>query len=238
MAQPPQSNNAFLREVDEELRKDQALDFWKRYGKLTVAAIVLALAAFAGWLWWQQHRQNVASAQGVEFGKALDELGANQPKAAAPRLDVLAKQGTEGYAALARFTQADILLQQDDLKGAAAKFAEVAGDEGTAAPLRDLALIRQTSAEYDSLTPQVVIDRLRPLAVKGGAWFGTAGEMTAVAHLRMGRRDLAGRMFGEIAADEGVPQSIRQRAVQMAGVLGIDAVEQGGMPRTEEKKTG
>ena len=238
MAQPPQSNDSFLREVDEELRKDQALDFWKRYGKLLIAAIVLALAAFAGWLWWQQHRENVASAQGVEFGKALDELGANQPKAAEPKLDTLATEGTEGYAALARFTQADILLQQDNLKGAAAKFAEVAKDDGAAAPMRDLALVRQTLAEYDSLTPQVVIDRLRPLAVKGGAWFGTAGEMTAVAHLRMGRRDLAGRMFGEMAADEGVPQSIRQRAVQMAGVLGIDAVDQGGAPKTEDKKAG
>lgn len=238
MAQPPQTNDAFLREVDEELRKDQALDIWKRYGKLLIAAIVLALAGFAGWLWWQQNQIEVASTQGIEFNKALDELGANNPKAATPKLDALVKDGTKGYAALARFTQADILLQKDDLKGAAAKFAEVAKDESLPSPIRDLALLRQTSAEYDVLTPQVVIDRLRPLAVKGNPWFGTAGEMTAVAHLRMGRRDLAGRMFGDIAADEGVPQSIRQRVVQMAGVLGVDAVDQSEKPKAEDKKAG
>ena len=93
-------------------------------------------------------------------------------------------------------------------------------------------------AEYDSLQPQVVIDRLRPLVVKGGAFYGSAGEMTAIAHLRMGRRDLAGKLFGEIARDEGVPPSIRQRVVQMAGVLGVDAVDQEQAPAGAAKKAG
>jgi hypothetical protein len=47
--------------------------------------------------------------------------------------------------------------------------------------------------------------------------------MTAIAHLRANRRDLAGTMFGQIAKAEDVPESIRQRAVQMAGLLGVDA---------------
>ena len=51
MAQPPNTNAAFLREVDDELRRDQALALWQRYGKLMIAAIVLALAALGGWLY-------------------------------------------------------------------------------------------------------------------------------------------------------------------------------------------
>jgi len=233
VALTPQSNETFLREVDEELRREEAIALWRRWGVVIVVAVVAALLALAGWLWWQSHRENVAAEQGVKFNQAMDALGNNQATKAAPVLTDLAKSGTEGYASLARFTQADIALQKDDLKGAAKLFAEVANDTSVAAPLRDLALVRQTSAEYDTLQPQAVIDRLRPLAVKGNAFYGSAGEMTAVAHLRMGRKDLAGRLFGEIAKDEGVPQSIRQRAVQMAGVLGVDAVDQ-----TEEKKAG
>ncbi len=238
MALPPDPNAAFLREVDEELRRDQATALWRRYGIAAIGAIILALVAFGGWLWWQQRQVDRAGEQGIEFSKALDDLSASKTGEAGTKLATLATEGTPGYAALARFTQADILLQKDDLKGAAAKFAEVASNADIAQPIRDLALLRQTLAEYDNLQPQVVIDRLRPLAVKDNAWFGTAGEMTAVAHLRMGRRDLAGRMFGEIARTDGVPESIRQRAVQMAGVLGIDAVDQGETPKTEEKKAG
>lgn len=232
MALTPQSNEAFIREVDEGLRRDQAIALWRRWGIALVALIVVALAAFGGWLWWQSYRLEQAGAQSIEFEKAIEELANNRPDAASPMLAKLAKDGTPGYRASAKFVEADIALQKNNLKLAAAKFAEVAGDGSVAPPLRELALLRQTLAEYDTLKPQAVIDRLRPLAVKDNAYYGTAAEMTAVAHLRMGRRDLAGRLFGEIAKDESVPQTIRQRAVQMAGVLGIDAVQ------IEEKKAG
>ena len=43
--------------------------------------------------------------------------------------------------------------------------------------------------------------------------------------MKMGKNDLAGPMFAAMAKDEKVPQSIRSRARQMAGVMGIDAVE-------------
>jgi hypothetical protein len=47
--------------------------------------------------------------------------------------------------------------------------------------------------------------------------------MVAVAYIRQNQRPQAGTLFGQIARDPGVPETIRQRAVQMAGVLGVDA---------------
>jgi hypothetical protein len=44
----------------------------------------------------------------------------------------------------------------------------------------------------------------------------------------MNQRQQAGTLFGQIARDTGVPETIRQRAVQMAGVLGVDAVASTG----------
>lgn len=225
MAVPP-TNEAFLREVDDELRRDRLASFWTRYGRLLIAAIVLGLAAFAGYLYWRNHQQEVRGQEGEKLQSAYDALAAGRAAEANKPLDELTRSSSEGYRALALFTQADILLQRDDLKGAAAKFAEVARNEEFAPAFRDLALIRQTAAEYDTLQPQAVVDRLRTLAVPANPYFGSAGEMVAVAHLRAGRRDLAGRLFGQIARDENVPASLRQRAVQMAGLLGVDAIDQ------------
>ena len=70
----------------------------------------------------------------------------------------------------------------------------------------------------------MVIRRLGPLARPGQPWFGSAGEMVGLAHLKMRRPDLAGAMFQRIGRDESVPASIRTRAVQMAGSLGYDAM--------------
>ena len=224
MAVPPTTNEAFLREVDEELRRDQALALGKRYGIAAAVAVVVALLALAGYLTWSHFREQAAEAEAVKLQDAFDAWSRNQLPTAAKEFQSLAGSDIQGYRVSAIFSQADLLLAKQDLKGAAAKFAQVANDPSIEQPFRDLALIRQTTAEYDTLKPEVVVQRLKALAVPGNPWFGSAGELVAVAYIRQGKGDLAGKLFGQIGKDEDVPDSIRGRAVQMAGVLGVDAV--------------
>jgi hypothetical protein len=80
-----------------------------------------------------------------------------------------------------------------------------------------------TALEFDALKPEQVIARLQPLAKAGNPWFGSAGELTAMAMLKQGKRQEAGRMFAAIAADTQAPETMRSRAVQIAGTLGVDA---------------
>jgi len=234
LASRPGQEEAFLREVDEELRRDELIKLWRRWGRVLVVLIVLGLAAFAGVLWWQQHKQTVAGTEGEKFNTAINSLADGKADAAKVPLAELAKSDSAGYRALAKISQANLLMQANDLKGAAAKFAEVTADTSLPQPYRDLALVRQTSVEYDSLKPEAVIARLRPLAIKGSPWFGSAGEMVAAAYLAQGKRAAAGALYGEIAKSTTVPETIRQRAVQMAGVLGVDAAD--ALQKAEEKK--
>ena len=224
MALTPQNNQAFLREVDEELRKDQAAALWKRWGVAIAIAIAAGLLLLAGYLFWQHRQRETAGREGEQLQAAWDDLAAQRLDKAAVPLTQLATSKADGYRAIALFTQADLLLQKNDLKGAADKFGAIAADESLDDPFRHLALVRQTTAEFDTLKPDQVISRLRGVAVPENAYFGSAGELVALAYLKQGRRDLAGRLFGQIAQNEKVPPTIRQRAVQMAGVLGVDAV--------------
>ena len=230
MAQPPATSDAFLREVDEELRRDQIAAAWRRWGVIGIGAVVAALLLFAGWLYWNHRAEEKAGVEGEQLQAAYDQLTAGQTADADATLSKLAGSDRAGYRALAILAQADELQQKNDAKGAAAKFAAVAADDSLGQPFRDLALIRQTMIEYDTLTPQAAVERLRPLAAPGNAWFGTAGELTALAYLRQGRRDLAVRLFGQIAQSDDVPQSIRQRAVQMASLMGVDAASAATAP--------
>jgi len=225
---PSATNEAFLREVDEELRRDQLAGFWERYGRLVLGVIVAGLIVYGGYLFWQDRRHKAAGVEGEKLQAAYDSLAGGQASAATAPLAELAESSHSAMRALALFTQGDVELQRGDNRAAAARFGAVANDAGLSQPFRDLALVRQMAAEYDGLQPQTVIDRLRGLAVPGNAYFGSAGEMVAMAYLRTGRRDLAGRMFGDIARNDQVPATIRQRAVQMAGEMGVDAVVTGG----------
>ena len=63
---------------------------------------------------------------------------------------------------------------------------------------------------------------LEPLAKPGEPWFGSAGEMTAMALAKQGKGREAGQLFAAIARDNTVPSSIRDRATQLAASFGVD----------------
>lgn len=221
---PADSDEAFLREVDENLRRDQVADLWRRYGRIAIAALVAALAVLAGVLWWNSHRASVAGQEGEQMQAAFDDIAKGNLATADASLAKLATSRVGGYRAAALLSQAAVAVERKDDRSAIAKLAAVAGDTGLAQPYRDVALVKQTALEFDTLTPQTVIARLQPLAVAESAFFGSAGEMVAISYLRLNRRAHAGSLFAAIAKQPSVPATIRQRAVQMANGLGIDAV--------------
>lgn len=234
MARPPATaaDEAFLREVDEGLRADQLAAAARRWGRIALVVIVLALAAFAGFLYWQHRGEQRRGVEGEQLQAALEDFGSGRTRQATGALAPLENAGSDGTRASAKLAQAELLVQKNDIKGALARLSSIAGDESLGQPFRDFATLRRTAIEFDTLPPQQVVERLRPLATPGSAWFGSAGEMTAIAYLRQNRRDLAGKMFGQIAKGDGVPDTIRQRAVQMAGLLGVDAAPSAGATPT------
>jgi hypothetical protein len=223
LAVPTDSDETFLREVDENLRRDQLRDWGRKYGWWLVGALVLFLAAVGGWLYWQE-RQRAAAAEDSELlSQIYTDIGTGKMATVPKRLDALAGDGNGAVRATALFTGAAVALEQNDRATATAKYNAIANDDDLAAPYRDLGLIRATSLEFDTLKPEQVIARMEPLAKPGNPWFGTAGELTAMAMIKQGKKSEAGRLFATIAADRQVPPSIRARAVQIAGSLGVDA---------------
>ncbi len=221
MALTPQNSEAFMREVDDAVRQDQLLGFWQRYGRALLAAVVLGLVAFAGWLYWQHYSRSQSEAVSEQADKLIATVsggGAADDK----QLAALTGASQPGYRATGLLLKAGAAARKGDSKTATATYAAMVADKGLDQPYRDLALIRQTALEFDTLKPQQIVDRLKPLAVEGAPWFGSAGEMVAIAYMKMGKRDLAGPMFAGIAKDVDAPSSIRSRARQMAALLGVD----------------
>lgn len=226
MALRPVDNESFYREVDEELRRDQLKTYWERFGKLVIAGILLVLAAIGGFIWWQNQKDVKAGERSSTLVEAFDDVAAGRKAAANAKLDSLIESGADGHRAAALLTKADIAVEAKDLRGAAALYKRVADDEGLARPYRELALVRMTAVEFDTLPPQAVIDRLKGLAVAGNPWFGSAGEMVALSHLKLNRPQQAAGVFAAMAKDKNLPDTLRSRATQMAGSLGVDAVQE------------
>lgn len=213
-----------MREVDDAVRQADLQNFASRYGIWIGLVIVAGLASLAGWIFYSNSETEEAGLRSEEYVAAVDSISQNNMDGASVALKPLEDTKQDGYRAAAQLMQANIALEKDDPAKAIAGYKKVAADAELPQPFRDLALIRQTATEFDTLESQQVVDRLKPLAVPGNPWFGSAGEMVAIAYLEMDKADLAGPLFAQLAQDETVPPTIRSRALQMAGVQGIDAV--------------
>lgn len=228
MALSPTNNNAaLLQEVDEAVRKDRLDTIMQRFGRWIVAGVIVALLAFGGYLYWG-HRQEVARGEKAEeLLAAFDKVASGQPSAAAAALKTLEGEGDPAYRAAALLEQSNLKAQSGDIKGAAALVAKVAADTELDQSLRDMALIRQTALEFDTLKPEAVIARLKPIVDAkdpASSWFPSAAELSAAAYYQQGKFDEAGKLYGRIAKTPRISKSLQSRAVQMAGMLGVDAV--------------
>jgi hypothetical protein len=223
LAQPPDITDTFVREVDENLRRDRLRDFFKQNTGWLIGGLVLFLAASAGTIWYQQHRERLAEQHVEQLAQIYKDIGVGNLSKVAPQLDDLSNSESKAVRATALFTRAAFAVEQNDQKLAVSTYQKIANDSSLPDAYRNAALIRETALEFDQLQPQQVIARLEPLTKAGNPWFGSAGEMTALALIKQGKSGEAGQLFAAIAKDKDVPQSIRERSIQISGSLGVDA---------------
>lgn len=218
-------DEALLREVDDAYREEQVAQLARRYGIPIGIAVLVALLLFGAYLFWHSQREGELERQSEELVKTLDAIEAGNFDTAAPMLEQLAAEGSDGTRAAAVLLQAGVALRQGRPADAAKLYGQVRADGDAPQAYRDLATIREVAVSFDGMDKAEVVNRLKPLAVPGNAWFGSAGELLAMAYLEQNRRDLAGPLLAQIAKDENSPQSVRSRTRQLAGVLGVDAIE-------------
>ena len=237
-----QTNDAqqdvFLREVDDAVRQDQMAEAAKNYGKSIGAAVVAGLALLAGYLWYDSHKASVSDAQAEQFTTALDQVEAGQVDGGKAKAASLMTEGNAGYKAATQLLDAGIAMQQGKADDAAKGFAAVSADTTAPQPYRDLATVRLVALRFDAMKPEAVIAQLKPLAVPGNAFFPSAGELVGLAYMKQGHNDLAGPLFATIAKQKDAPDSLRSRVRQLAGLLGVDTVDDARKAATEATPQG
>lgn len=216
--------DVLLREVDEGVRQDELRNLVQRYGVLAVVLFVLALAALGGGLWWKGHRESVREERSEKLVTAFDALGSGRIAEGKQDLAPLAQDGGPAGSAIARLSLAGVALRENRPAEAYKAYEQVANDGSAPRAYRDLATIRLVAARFDQMKPEDVIARLKPLSTADSPWFGSAGELVAMAYLKQGRNDQAGPLLATIARDEKQPATLRSRTRQLAGLLGYDSV--------------
>lgn len=202
-------------EVDEEVRKDQYSEVWKKYGNWIIAGAVLALAVSVGYVQWQNYLLGQKVESSAQFQQALRLIDAKKNDEANRLLGDLAESGTDGYSVLARFRAAGLKSESGDRAAAGEIYAALAANSGLDPLYRDLAKLYSIMQRIDDGDPAQLVNELQPLLSADGAWRFSARELAAVLALRQKDTEGAKKHFKVLTDDPTAPAGLRRRASEM-----------------------
>jgi hypothetical protein len=233
------SDNIF-REVEEDLRRDQLLKLWDRYGihvLIAAGVLILFVGGFNIYRWYQ-HKQAMAS--GSTFFQATRAVEEQKYAEAGEALGKLAKEAPGGYRVLARLEQAAVHMKEGRKAEALALYDQVAGDSSADGILRDFARVQGAALRIDEAEPAEIAKRLDKLDADSSPWRYSARELLALAAYRSGNAAESEKLLTRILSDPFAPAEMRKRAESLIALLiktgaAGAAAEAGQTPATPQK---
>ncbi|MGX5840778.1 tetratricopeptide repeat protein [Mesorhizobium sp. ArgA1] len=213
------SDDSFIREVNEEIRREQAQALWDRFGPAILGIailVVLGTAAFVGYRYWDETRANRS---GDAFSQALKLANDGKADDALTALQQLEKDGYGAYPLLARMRAATVKADKGDFTAAVADFDGVAADTAIPQGIRDMARLRAALLLVDHGSFADVSSRVEALTADNNTLRHTAREALGLAAWKEGKTQDALKLFDQIAADDGAPRNARQRATLMSELI-------------------
>lgn len=211
--------DGIFREIDEEVRRDQLIALWKRYGRLVVSALIAIVLGVLGYQLWRNHVEERLERQSALYEDGVAAAADMAPEAAAAHFAQLAGRLEGGYARLATMRHAGALAEAGDIAAAADLYravAETAESPLLAAYARYLAGAALLEAEG----PDAAIAMLAPLSGDPASpLYYSALELLGTAHLAAGDREAARASFSAIADDPAAPPALRQRAEDLLAAI-------------------
>ncbi|MBB3381609.1 MULTISPECIES: tetratricopeptide repeat protein [unclassified Rhizobium] len=213
------NDDSFIREVNEELRSDQLLFIWRRFGKLIIGAavlVVLGTAAYSGYRYWAG---NQAGSGGDQFIAALTLADQNKTDEALAAFAAIEKNGPGSYPVLARLRAATLQVQKGDKAAAIATFSAIGKQTDLPVVIRDAARLRAAYLLVDTGTYDQVAAEAQELAVPADAFRHSARDVLGLAAYKAGDFAKARQWFQAIVDDPQSPRNVANRAQMLLDLI-------------------
>jgi len=220
LAEP--EDDALLREIDEELRHEQAQKLWQAYGKYVIGVAVAVVVVVAGYQGWHAYDRSVRQESTTRLIGASELAEQGQTETAIESLAKIEKDGIGDIEVLAKLRRAALVAKNGDARGAADLYAQIAADSATAQSFRDLATVLGAvqMLDIDKDNAASVLDKLQPLTEANNNWRHSARETSAIAALALGQADKARELLQANALDPQAPGGVRSRAEELLQAIG------------------
>jgi hypothetical protein len=233
MAHDDRTSDTFIREVDEELRRDQLKSLWDRFGLFLIATavlVVLITAGYRGWVWWQERQ---AAEWGDRYVAALEAAESGERERSEELLSTIVEEGAGGYPILAQLRLAAVRAEAGQTDAAIAIYDAVAADRAVEAVIRDLARLRAALLALNQDDLDGAAERAEGLAVSGSPWRHAAREVLGTIAFERGDLQAARERFLAVQQDAEAPREAQSRATLMVELIDGMTAPPAGSPQAE-----
>ena len=211
--------DSLLREVDEELRREQMQKIWERYNGLILGVAALIVLGVGGYKVLQGRRIAAVEAAGADYAAALKLTENNKTDEATKAFEAIAQAGPSGYAALAKLHLAGALAKAGKTAEAVAAYQALASDASTDSLLKNYAELQVASLKLGEADFTEQQNRLTPLAGEDGTFKITARELLGLSAFKAGKLDEARKYFEPLLLDPKATRAIQDRVKIVMGEI-------------------
>lgn len=213
-------SDQLMREIDEDLKREQWQKIWKAYGRYIVVGVSVVVLVVLGFVGWRAYHEQELADDGLIYWQADRQAAFGDYHTAAEGFASLVETGMDGYPELAGLRQAAALARAGDREAALEAYDRIAAEAGADSALGQLAKLYGAMMLVDSGDPRQVRERLEPLAADGAPWRYSARELQGVLALRVGELDKARQIFDALIDDPDTPTTLRNRASELRALAG------------------
>ncbi len=205
-------DDGFLREVEEEIRRERLEKVWREYGTYILIAAALIVVGVLGYKFWESSHLTAAQTSGQRYEEAMALATEGKEGSAAAEFETIAKEGIGGYPALSRLQLAGALLKEGKSAEALAAYEALANDGNADELLRSFARLQAAGLRLGQADFTEMENRLNPLMGDESPWRFSARELMGLAAFKAGKTSEARTLLTPLLIDQKTPQSINQRA--------------------------
>jgi hypothetical protein len=207
------------REIDEELRREQLLKLWDKYGVYVLGAVLAVVLGVAGWKYYQHQTAEANETASTQFIFALNDITAKRFLDAQKGLEDLSATAPAGYASLAKLRLAAQQGAEGNILEAVKSYEGIAGDQSVDPILRDYARLQIAVLKFDDTLFTELRNQISSLASDRSPWRYSARELLGMGAMKAGLETEARSHFNRLLGDNTTPPGIADRARMMIALL-------------------
>jgi hypothetical protein len=214
-----EQTDTFVREVQDEIRRERLAQLWDRYGVIAIGLAALLVISVIGYKYFEYSSQKAREAAGQKFEAATRLVATGKAEEAQQAFEAMSKSAPSGYGALSRLRVAGALAEENKRAEAVAAYDAVAKDGSADVLLRDFATLQAALLRVDEADWTEMQNRLKDLINDGNAWRSSARELLGLAAMKAGKQDEARKAFEQVLGDSSATPATVQRAQMMMTIL-------------------